>query len=98
MTTQEHTTPIITAEMVAALAPQAEHLAGGLERYFNHRIPTGSFLEAVLKNDLRDAMWRATPQSARAIPVVVAWLNEFAPSTAWGSPEAVQAWLKGGTR
>ena len=87
------TETVITPEMIAALAPQAEHLAGGLERYFNHRIRTGGFLEAVLKNDLHEAFARASPESVRALPAVVAWLHEFAPRPAFGSPEAVEAWL-----
>jgi len=68
-------------------------LLEGLDRYFNQRIPTGSFLRAVLQNDLRTAVATAHPQSMRALAAVVRVIDYHAPEEAWGSPEAVEAWL-----
>ena len=67
----------------------------GLKRYVEHRIPTGGFLRAVLENDLKEAVARADDENQHVIPIYVCWLYNEAPSTCWGSPEAVKAWLGG---
>ena len=46
-----------------ALIPQ--HMRGGIERYVMNGVPPGSFLTAVLSNDLKEAfaaLTRTTPQ------------------------------------
>lgn len=70
----------------------------GIERYINERIPTGSFLAAVLENNLREAVQRADLESARALPEIVKWLCYNAPWSCWGTPDRVQMWLSGATR
>ena len=73
----------------------AEATMSALELYVKERIPTGSFLEAVLCNDLREAIGRADENNQRVLPEIVAWLYNEAPSNCWGSREKVTAWLKG---
>lgn len=72
-----------------------EHLHGGLVRYIVHRIPPGSFMEAVLSNDLREAMGRADEASRHGLFEIVSFLYNNAPCGCWGSPANVKAWLKG---
>ena len=71
------------------------HLRPGLRAYLTDRIPTGSFLRTVLENDWCGAIRKAAPditmQQMRALHHVL--VGAF-PSTAWGSPEKVAAWLK----
>lgn len=75
-----------------------QNMIGGLKRYIENRIPPGSFLLAVLSNDLREACGRADDNNRRLIFETVAWLyNEF-PCNAWGSKEAVHDWLSGGEK
>jgi len=74
---------------------QLEHLRGSLERYFQNRIEPGSFLTAVLSNDLVGSYARADSQNIRLIGDIVSFLYNRAPAGAWGSPERVTAWLKG---
>ncbi|MFN3650046.1 MAG: hypothetical protein ACK47B_10750 [Armatimonadota bacterium] len=71
-------------------------LIESLEAYITERRPTGSFLRAVLHNDLRESVGRADPQSLAALPHLVSLLYTQAPAPCWGSPEAVEAWLAGG--
>lgn len=65
-----------------------------LERYFNHGIEPGSFLRAVLENDLRGAIKRADLDKPTAvIYALVCLLQEGAPDWGWGSREKVTAFL-----
>jgi hypothetical protein len=70
-----------------------EHLHTGLVEYLAARRPVGGFLLAVLENNLALAAVRADPESARALRELVLFLSNFASATAWGSTEAVAAWL-----
>jgi hypothetical protein len=72
------------------------YMADGLRLYFEHRIPPGSFMLAVLSNDLSDACGRADWLNRQNICRWVDWLRNYAPREAWGSPERVQAWLRDG--
>jgi hypothetical protein len=73
---------------------QIDHLMPCFRRYIDHHIPTGGFLEAVLSNDLKEAVGRADSQNMWLLPVIVAWLYNEAPMTCWGSRERVREWLK----
>jgi hypothetical protein len=69
-------------------------LQPGLERYLKHRIRPGGFLSAILENDLAMAVLRAdSPRNERAIADIVRFLNHEASASAWGSREAVDAWV-----
>src|SRR5678815_4010117 len=71
-----------------------DYLHDGLLRYVLERIPTGSFLRAVLENDLADACSRAAdPLTAISLHRIIAWLRVAAPEECWGSRERVAAWL-----
>jgi hypothetical protein len=70
-----------------------ETLHSGLVEYFAARRPTGGFLRAVLENDLREACVRADDVNRWHVADLVVFLNNYAPSPAWGSPAAVDAWL-----
>ena len=64
-----------------------------LKRYIEHGIPTGGFLEAVLSNDLREAIGRADDYNMRTLPEIVSWIYNEAPSGCWGSPKRVTEWI-----
>lgn len=63
--------------------------------YWHRRIPTGGFLEAVLANDLREAVGRADSVNIRCIPGIVRFITQQLPAESWGSRKAVEAWLHG---
>lgn len=74
-----------------------EHMIGGLVRYIVHGIPPGSFLTAVLSNDLMEALGRADDVNRYCLHRYGQFLYSVAPSGCFRSPEAFDAWVaKGG--
>ena len=69
-----------------------------LARYVVQHIKTGSFLGAVLENNLTRAVAHADNENIRNIPAYVAWLYNYAPLSCWGSRENLRAWLKEGIK
>lgn len=70
-----------------------ESLHEGLTEYLAARRPVGSFLTAVLENNLTQAVLRADPMNALSLYQIVLFLANYAPSTAWGTPRKVGDWL-----
>ena len=64
-----------------------------LDNYVCHHIETGSFLRAVLENDLREAFGRADHENQERMFEIVQYCYNEIPSTCWGSKEAVKNWL-----
>jgi hypothetical protein len=56
-------------------------------------LPPGSFVRAVLSNDLNEAIARADDVNIHALPHIVAYVREHLPAVAWGSSEKVNRWL-----
>jgi hypothetical protein len=71
-----------------------EHLRDGLLRYVLNHVPTGGFLQAVISNDLHEALLRADEKSEAGLLGVVAWCHWNLPGGAYGSPERYKAWLR----
>lgn len=67
-----------------------------IDRYLNHRIPTGGFLEAVLCNNLVESFARADEDNQTLIGTYIKWIYNNAPHDSWGSPEKVKKWLNNG--
>ena len=57
----------------------------------NGQLP-GEFLQAVLRNDLREAVGRADAENLAALPAYIGFLYNEAPGASWGSAEKVAAW------
>lgn len=75
----------------ADLAPDRH--VDSLVLWLNHpECGPGSFLTAVLENNLKEAVARADEESLDALPHIVAWLYDRAPNVAWGSPKHVHDW------
>ena len=71
-----------------------DYMMDGLKRYIEQGIEPGSFLTAVLCNDLNGAVGRADDQNVKNLPAYIGYLYNEAPSPCWGSPEKVKAWMK----
>jgi len=71
-------------------------LAEGMRRYIEERIEPGSFLFAVLQNDLTEACAHADYGNRLRLFDLVSWLYNEAPRTCWGSPAKVEIWLGSG--
>lgn len=64
--------------------------------YVEHGIFPGSFLTAVLSNDLMEALKRADDVNRECLPGYGRFLYNEAPCGCYGSPDAVAAWCKRG--
>lgn len=70
-----------------------DHTRGAIERYVFDRYEPGSFLTAVLCNDLMAAVARADSQNYMALKEICQFIYNEVPSSAWGSPKNVANWL-----
>jgi hypothetical protein len=70
-----------------------ERIVVSLLWYANGHCPTGSFLRAVLENDLVEAVGRADEECCLALPAIVKFVYSELPGTCWHSPAKVKAWL-----
>lgn len=55
---------------------------------------TGSFLDAVLRNDLAEAMKRGDPGALANLPHIAAYLYNDCPAMCWRSQTNVDRWIK----
>lgn len=72
-----------------------EHMHDTIERYINHRLHPGSFLEAVVCNDLKRAVDRADLVNQNCLAEYIRWFHNRAPATCWGSRENYEKWMRG---
>jgi hypothetical protein len=70
-----------------------DHMFGAVKRYIMQGIPPGSFLTAVICNDLREAFARADDQNAAAMHGWIKFFYNYTPSGCWGSPDAYRGWM-----
>lgn len=100
----EKTAPIPYIDMTKAMRREFDKGIGGifddtmregLIRYFEQGIAPGGFMTGALKNELT-AILLADPETTPRIPDLVTFLVNYMPSSAWGSPEKVEAWMRQG--
>lgn len=73
-----------------------EHMREGLLRYVEQGIAPGSFLEAVLCNNLKEAVSSADHINIKCLPDWITFLHNYVPASCWGSIENYEAWVKTG--
>lgn len=71
-------------------------MAEDVADFINLGLQQGSFLEAVLSNDLRGACRQADDFNRHLLFEITCWLWNYAPSPCWGSPEAYRSWCQQG--
>lgn len=74
--------------------PIREDWYGALERYLNHGIMPGSFMTAVLENNLVEAFGRADIHNSSNLKNIVGYIYNHLPSNSWGSPSKVTDYIK----
>lgn len=65
----------------------------GIDNYVEHGVPTGSFLRAVLENNLMEAMGRADLDNRACLFTICDYIYNNTPSDCHGSPQKVKDWL-----
>ena len=66
-----------------------------IDRYVKEHHPPGSFLIAVLSNDLVESIGWADEGNREALFEIVGYCYNMIPSECWGSRKAVRRWLMG---
>ena len=74
--------------------PVPEYMHAQLRRYVLERLPVGHFLTAVLSNNLEQSFNRADDKNRAALLNWVRLVYNYLPTACWGSPKAVNDWLK----
>lgn len=69
-----------------------EHMHGAVERYLEKGIPGGSFLTAVLANDLMGAFGRADLTNQQCMKGWAEFVYNYLPASSHGSYEIVEQW------
>ena len=72
-----------------------EYMRGAMERYMEYGIDPGSFLMAVLSNNLMGAARQADGMNMYHLYEYCYWLANYAPFASYGSPENVKRWMEG---
>ena len=71
-----------------------EHTKFQIDQYAHNYVPPGSFVHAVLSNDLMTAFQRADDMNLQHMKDIVSYLYNDVNMLCWGSPEVVEQWLK----
>lgn len=72
-----------------------EHTRGALIRYIDDHLAPGNFLQAVLRNDLFEAMAHADVYNRLAIVDICKFIYNHAPAACWGDAVTVSDWING---
>ena len=65
----------------------------GIERYVKDHIRPGSFLQAVISNDLRNALAHADIENLENLPAYTMYFYWETPPDCHGSKEKMEAWI-----
>lgn len=69
-----------------------EHMRGGAQRWIENGIYPGSFMLAVIENNLVEAFGRADSINQNRLQDIVSFFYNEAPAGCWGSPEKAKLW------
>lgn len=70
------------------------YMHSGIFNYVYHGQPPGDFLQAVICNDLSEAVARADDENRRLIPAYIHFFHNYTPAACWGSREKMDAWTE----
>jgi hypothetical protein len=68
------------------------HILDSINRFVEHGLEPGSFVKAVLSNDLAGAFKTADTASLRGLEDILGYCRWKIPATCWGSPAKVKNW------
>lgn len=71
-----------------------DEIKASIDRYVQHGIPTGGFLQACIENDLREAVGRADFHNMHVLPAIVGYLYNECPMNCWGRKGIFKEWIQ----
>lgn len=80
--------------MMSPSIPQ--RIQESMANYIEYGTRPGSCLTSIFENRLFEAYARADEEVAKAMGDIVKYIYNYAPSSCWGSPQAVQSWIEKG--
>ena len=72
-----------------------DNMMQGIKDYIENRWEPGSFLSAVIVNNLKQAVMYADDDNMENLPAFVDYFYNHAPIDCWGSEENFLGWLEG---
>lgn len=73
-------------------SPIPDYMHDGIMLWLEKGIQPGSFLTAVIENDLRSAVAEADDHNIYLIPDYVRFFYNYMPHLSWGKPGAIEQW------
>lgn len=73
-----------------------QRMMSGIKKYVEYGVKPGSFLSAIICNDLKTAVGKADGENIRNLPAYVAYFYNETPGECWGSRTAFKAWIQAG--
>ena len=70
-----------------------EYTQNQIQDYVDKRYPSGSFLYAVLTNNLIDAVTKADDTNIHCLRSIVLYIYNNTPGICWGNREKVEEWI-----
>jgi hypothetical protein len=71
-----------------------ERMMIGIRRYIDEHKRPGDFLQAIISNELKNAIWYADDENMDLLPHYVQYFYWKAPSECWGNKKAMEKWIK----
>jgi hypothetical protein len=68
------------------------YILDSINRFVEHGLEPGSFVKAILSNDLVGALNRADTASLRGLQDILGYCQMNIPATCWGSSAKVKNW------
>ena len=72
-----------------------DRMMEGIKLYIQHGVRPGSFLQAIITNNLKEAVGRADDENRRNLPAHVEYFYNYAPYQCWGSEKIMNDWIHG---
>ncbi len=69
------------------------YMTKAIERYVEHHVRPGRFLQAVICNDLKGSMSLADDENFANLPAYIAFFHNEAPGGCSGSPKKMKEWV-----
>lgn len=63
-----------------------------IEQWVKHAAEPGSFLTAIIQNDLKQAVANADEENVHNLAAYVSYFYNEVPIACWGSPKAMEQW------
>jgi len=73
-----------------------EHMVASILKYVEFGIRPGSFLQAIICNNLKEAVGQADNENLKNLPAFVNYFYNKTPSICWGSLEKMILWEEHG--